>query len=203
MRTRTRIEHRGALDPHDYLTEEQTKTLREYVRAQALGRKSRRAVTDYLIVETLILSGLRASELCALRIGDLPCAHGKQALFVANGKGRISRAVDIRKWLCDRITEYVSEFRPGAGPDEYLFIGAHGRRLDYHVLYDKVERIGRAVGIDLWPHKFRHTFATRLHNAGKDLRFVQDQLGHRSPNTTARYAKTNDAERRRQIEAVE
>jgi integrase len=55
----------------------------------------------------------------------------------------------------------------------------------------------------LHPHMLRHTYGTRLYNVEQDLRFVQDQLGHASPTTTAIYAKTNVKARRRQLEALE
>lgn len=48
----------------------------------------------------------------------------------------------------------------------------------------------------------RRTYGTVLYNVEQDLRFVQDQLGHASPTTTAIYAKTNAKARRRQLEAL-
>jgi integrase len=69
---------------------------------------------------------------------------------------------------------------------------------------EKIKKLGRQAGIGkLHPHMLRHTYGTRLYNIEQDLRFVQDQLGHASPTTTAIYAKTNTKARRRQLEALE
>ena len=74
----------------------------------------------------------------------------------------------------------------------------------YRSIYEKIKKLGRQSGIGkLHPHMLRHTYGTRLYNVEQDLRFVQDQLGHASPTTTAIYAKTNAKARRRQLEALE
>ena len=49
----------------------------------------------------------------------------------------------------------------------------------------------------------RHTYLVRLYNVEHDLRFVQDQAGHASPTTTAIYAKTDSAARKRQVQALD
>jgi integrase len=88
--------------------------------------------------------------------------------------------------------------------DESALVSANGIRMIYRSIYEKIKKLGRQAGIGkLHPHMLRHTYGTRLYNIEQDLRFVQDQLGHASPNTTAIYAKTNAPARRRQLEALE
>ena len=194
--------HRGALDPEKYLSIEQLTQLREYARAESDRLKSRRARTDWLIVEILCLSGLRASECCALTIADLPCAHKKLLLEVRDGKGKVSRAVHVSQTLADLIEVYVRQYRATAKPGESLFIGCHGERLRYRTLYAKIKRLGNAVGIKLRPHMLRHSFATWLYSVEHDLLFVRDQLGHADVRTTTIYARTGSAAIRRQMEKI-
>jgi len=193
--------HRGGLAPDKYLTESQMATLRAHAAKQAATLKSRRAQTDYVIVETLCLSGLRAAELCALQIRDLPCRHGKHVLMVRNGKGSVSRPVDVSPQLAETIKAYVDRYRAGAADDEPLFLGCHGKPLAYRVLYSKIVRLGTGAGLAIAPHRLRHSYATDAWRKSKDLRWLQDQLGHADPRTTAIYTKTGD-ELRRQYAAM-
>jgi len=198
---------RGGLLPDKYLSETQLKRLRQYVKDMAdlaRHRGSMRAIIDELVIELLVNTGLRASELCNLNIGDLPMAHGKEAVWVRDGKGSVARTVDIPQSVQKRLERFVKLCRKGAGPDEPLLISAKGDRVIYRSLYEKIKKLGRQSGIGkLHPHMLRHTYGTRLYNVEQDLRFVQDQLGHASPTTTAIYAKTNAKARRRQLEALE
>ena len=74
----------------------------------------------------------------------------------------------------------------------------------YRSIYEKIKKLGKNSGLGhLHPHMLRHTYGTRLYNVEMDLRFVQDQLGHASPTTTAIYAKTNSKARRRQVNALD
>lgn len=194
--------HRGALAPDKYLSEGQMAMLRQYAASLAYERKSRRARTDQLIIEILALSGLRASELCDLKLIDCPCVHGKLFLMVRDGKGNVSRAVHISQGLSDTIAAYVSDFCKGDGPDEYLVRGETGHRIFYRRVWQKVSRLGKGVGLDISPHTLRHTYATTLYNTEKDLVFVQQQLGHRNTTTTAIYARTSNEACRRQAAAM-
>ncbi len=61
--------------------------------------------------------------------------------------------------------------------------------ISYHMFWYKIVEIGRRTGIELHPHKLRHTAATLALQSGAELRVIQELLGHSSPVTTARYAK--------------
>ena len=198
---------RGGLAPDKYLTQDEQRRLIRHVRERAdlaRARGSRRGVVDEAIIATLLGAGLRPMELCALQFRDLPASHGKAVLFVRTGKGGVSRTVDVGPDLCRRLNRFVKLYRPRAKATATVFINERGRPFDYFNVWWRVRAIGRAAGIaDLYPYRLRHTYATRLYNVEKDLRFVQDQLGHASPTTTAIYAKTDQPDRRRQVEAFE
>ena len=207
MAKRMKAKKRGGLAPDKYLSEAQLRKMRQYVKDRADLARSRgsfRAVVDELIVELLVSSGLRASELCNLNLADLPAKHGKDCIWVRNGKGKVSRAVDIPEKLRMRLTRFVRLYRKGARANSPLLVSERGERMMYRSIYSKIKRMGEQAGIGkLHPHMLRHTYLTRLYNVEKDLRFVQDQAGHASPTTTAIYAKTNSKARKRQVEALD
>jgi len=198
---------RGGLPPDKYLSDTQLKRLRQYVKDMAdLARQrgSARAIVDELIVELLVNTGLRASELCDLNIGDLPVTHGKDSIWIRDGKGKVTRTVDIPDSLRKRFERFVLLYRKGAKSKDPLLVSSKGGRMIYRTIYEKIKKLGKKSGIGkLHPHMLRHTYLTRLYNVEHDLRFVQDQAGHASPTTTAIYAKTNSKARKRQVEALD
>lgn len=198
---------RGGLAPDKYLSDIQLKKLRQYVKDMAdLARQrgSERAIIDELIVELLANTGLRASELCNINIGDLPVTHGKDSVWIRNSKGKVTRTVDIPESLVKRLERFARLYRKGAKTKEPLLVSSKGERIIYRTIYEKMKKLGNKSGIGkLHPHVLRHTYLTRLYNVEHDLRFVQDQAGHASPTTTAIYAKTNSKARKRQVEALD
>jgi len=196
---------RGGLAPDKYLSEEQERKILLYVKDKAdLARQrgSTRAVIDELVVMLLLRAGLRASELCDLTIGDLPHVHGKDCIWVRDGKGSVMRTVDIGPKLIEQIKRFCKLYRKGAEPEDPLFISERGNRFGYMSLYSKIRGIGKKAGVKLHPHMLRHTYATKLYGIERDLRFVQDQLGHASPETTSIYARTSPEARVRQVQEV-
>jgi site-specific recombinase XerC len=207
MAKEKRSKQRGGLAPDKYLSQTQLGKLRRHVKDKADLARMRggtRGVIDELIVELLVNTGLRASELCNLNLSDLPIKHGKDGIWVRDGKGNISRTVDISDKLKKRIERFVKIYRKGARSNSALLVSERGDRIIYRSIYSKIKRIGDQAGIGkLHPHMLRHTYLTRLYNVEKDLRFVQDQAGHASPTTTAIYAKTNNKARKRQVQALD
>ena len=198
---------RGGLTPDKYLSDVQLKTLRQYVKDMAdLARQrgSQRAIIDELIVELLANTGMRASELCNLNIEDLPVSHGKDSVWIRDGKGKVTRTIDIPESLVKRLAHFIRLYRKDAKPEEPLLISTKGKRVIYRSIYEKIKKLGKKSGIGkIHPHVLRHTYLTRLYNVENDLRFVQDQAGHSSPTTTAIYTKTSNQARKRQVEALD
>lgn len=211
-RTRQRTS-RGGLSPEKYLTEEQQRLLLAYVKGQAdiaRHRNTFRAIVDEMIVTLFLNTGLRAEELCSLKLRDLPATHGKNVVFVRVGKRKVSRTIEISERFCKKLGGFITaelarrKKIKGFKAKDFLFINERGTPLQYVSVYSKIKRIGRRAGVGhLHPHVLRHTYLTRLYNVAHDLRFVQDQAGHASPVTTAIYAQTDQEERRKQIEALD
>jgi len=168
-----RSKSRGGLAPNKYLSEDQIRTVLNYVRDQA-KHGSRRDVINKMIIELLLSSGLRAAELCDLKMRDLPLYHGKDIIYVRDGKGEISRTVETPVSLtaklkrftgtCSKAAKPLSTVIPSeAGyrlirwktyrrrkdrkPGESKYIieqhQEYSARLTYHCLYSKVKIIGR------------------------------------------------------------
>ncbi|MHC4604487.1 MAG: tyrosine-type recombinase/integrase, partial [Planctomycetota bacterium] len=151
---------RGGLAPNQYLDDKQLARLLRHVSLEAeearrWGRK--RAVVNNIIVNILVYSGLRADELCKLNIRDLPSYHEKNQIFVYNGKGSISRTIDIPEALAKKLSRFVRLHRKGAKPNEPLLVGERRKRLSYRGLYSRIKSIGERVGLpELHPHALRH-----------------------------------------------
>jgi integrase/recombinase XerD len=141
------------------------------------------AVRDRAILELLVATGLRASELCSLQVGDLR----DQVVFVRCGKGGRQRYIPVSRRAWAAVQALI---RPGAGPGEALFRSAFGRVLTRRALHKIVAGYVEAAGLSGSTHTTRHAFATRALNRGLNLRTVQALLGHASITTTALYLGT-------------
>ena len=189
----------------EFQIEEVVVDIQGYQAQADLGRArgSKRAVIDELICLLLIEAGLRADEVCNLRLKDLPTYHNKDSVWIHNSKGGVSRAVEIPQKLTRAIKRFCRLCRKGASPEDPLFVSFTGKPMCYMTLYQKIRRIGKESGIGkLHPHMLRHTYATRLYAVEKDLLFVSDQLGHSNVSTTHIYAKTDSESRRNQVEKI-
>ena len=227
MRGSTKYARFDYLDPSKALTLEEIKQLRETVKREANKARRRgtcRAITNEMLIELMLETGLRAQEVCHLKLRDLPTHHGRDAVLVRKNTGRLLRVVDVKKELRARLHDYIKRCRPGSKPGSNLFASEAGyrilvstiyrrgkvikirertARMSYATLYRKVKFVGRLAGIErLHPHILRHTYASHLYLTEKNLRTVQDELGHSSLQHLMRYTKVFDHEKRRQIEAL-
>lgn len=147
---------------------------------------------DRAILEVLYSTGIRRSELLALKIYNVDVERG--TLFVHQGKGRKDRLVPIGPRAVQWVEKYLAEVRPlfEMQPDEhYLFVTEHGEAIsEGHmtlVVRSYIEAAG--VGKPGACHLFRHTMATLMVENGADLRSVQMILGHASLESTQVYTQ--------------
>jgi integrase/recombinase XerD len=146
-------------------------------------------IRDRAILEVLYATGLRVSELIALKAADIDFQVGVLRAF---GKGRKERLVPLgapaRRW----VARYQRDVRPGlargAGAIE-LFLSQRGGCLTRMGVWGIVRRHAVAAGVTrgLTPHVLRHSFATHLLERGADLRSLQAMLGHADISTTQIY----------------
>ena len=142
---------------------------------------------DRTMLELLYASGLRVSELCALKPLDFDMQAGWVRIF---GKGAKERIVPVHHeallWLTNYLAYWRFFFRPA---ENFVFLNRSGKGLSRVSVWKCVRRYALAAGItrNISPHSFRHSFATHLLDGGADLRSVQMLLGHADINATEIY----------------
>ncbi len=193
-----------------YLTAEELIRLRRYAEAQAIRARESGAVTSvrsWAFLDTLVSSGLRASEVAALRVGDYLLGYGQASLVVRQGKGGKRREVFIPQELKTHLKAFLT-WKQAHGEDVSdeapVFTGQRGC-LTRNGVWRQVKGLMAAVGLDprYATHTCRHTFATHLYRAsGADLEIVQEQLGHASIKTTTIHAKVTKEDKARAADAL-
>ena len=148
-----------------------------------------KGLRDRAILELLYSCGLRVSELCELRIGDLFFGEG---YIRVTGKGDKQRLVPISAMARERINLYL-DYRKNRFRDEVLFLNNRGCKLTRVMIFTIIKQAAQRASIDkkISPHTFRHSFATHLLQGGASIRQVQELLGHENIVTTEIYTHLN------------
>jgi len=149
---------------------------------------------ELAVVGTLVLSGLRVSELVLADIDDLGHEDGFRTIDVTR-KGGAKQRLSLSEAAATVLDAYIGD--RSSGP---LIVTKSGRRISVY----QVQRIVRKVAIaakvphaeKISPHSLRHTFVTLSMDAGALLHDVQDAVGHRDPKTTVRYNRARNQLRR-------
>jgi integrase/recombinase XerD len=178
-----------------FLSEEEFHNLLSYVKEQAdFARKkgASRAVIDEIIINMLLIGGLRAKELCSLRIRDIPVIHGENSIWIRNSDEQVIRKILITEEFIDLLKRFVTIYKKKANQQEFLLQSERGNPFSYFSLYCKIKRIEANSGIGpLSPAVLRHTYVIRLYNTEQDLRYVQDQAGYTSYRSIAPYLNSD------------
>ncbi len=169
--------------PPHALTSRQAIALVEHPDSTGLGLR------DRAVLELLYGAGLRVSELCGLRPGDL---NPELGLVRVLGKGGHERVVPCGGQAVRAVERYLARGRTqlGARQDaDALLVNNRGGRLSRRGVFLIVRRHAEPLDLPDWvgPHALRHAFATHLVEGGCDLRTVQELLGHQRIATTAIY----------------
>ncbi|MFZ4659390.1 MAG: tyrosine-type recombinase/integrase [Caldilineaceae bacterium] len=147
---------------------------------------------DVAIILTLLDTGMRASELCALTIDDYDGQRGR--FHIKHGKGDKGRFCIAGKRCQKAIWRYLAG-RPNAKPHEPLFATGTGEHLDRNGLYHMIKRCGDRAGVkNAGCHRFRHTFAIEfLRNDGHVFQ-LKELLGHEDVRTLQIYVKIAESD---------
>lgn len=142
---------------------------------------------DRAMLELLYSSGLRLAELTDLNLGDVDA--GDRTVHVT-GKGNKDRIIPVGRKALAATKTWLKE-RPELASDgeNALFVSTRGGRLSRRGVQARVKHWAKHQGIDtrVYPHLFRHSFATHLLESSHDLRGVQELLGHANISTTQVY----------------
>jgi len=142
---------------------------------------------DRAVLELLYSSGLRLAELTDLDLGDVDL---DDATVRVTGKGNKDRIVPVGGRARDAVRQWSKARGQLAADDEpALFVSTRGNRLSKRSVQARVKHWARIQGLDanVYPHLFRHSFATHLLESSHDLRGVQELLGHANISTTQVY----------------
>jgi type 1 fimbriae regulatory protein FimB len=159
-----------------------------------------RSVRDWAMILLAYRHGLRASEVCGLRLVDVDLKNGSlsiqrlkgsmqtvQPLYAHRGQPLLDEVIALRAWL---------KVRPTDGSD-YLFTSQKGGRLDRTQFFRVFQAVAKATslpGEKRHPHVLKHTLALHLVAGNVNLALVKQALGHRSIGSTMKYVGTTDVQ---------
>ena len=159
------------------------------------------AVRDKAIMELFYSSGLRLDELVGLDVSQLDLPDRTVRVL---GKGRKTRVVPVGRKAIEALGAWLRDRATLANVDDpALFVGRNGSRLKHRAVQLRIAYWARRKGLPshVHPHLFRHSFATHLLESSKDLRGVQELLGHADIATTQIYTHLDFAHLARTYDA--
>jgi integrase/recombinase XerD len=146
------------------------------------------AMRDRAMLELAYASGMRVSELVALKMADLSIPTGEVRCI---GKGNRERIIPLSATAVQALQEYLDLSRPHlarTAQQDYLFLNRRGRPMTRQGFWLMLKKYAEEIGLyEITPHTLRHTFATHALQRKVNLRAVQRVLGHASIATTQIY----------------
>ncbi|MBF0253779.1 MAG: site-specific tyrosine recombinase XerD [Candidatus Omnitrophica bacterium] len=164
------------------------KEIRQMIAAPNVRKAA--GMRDHACIELMYATGLRASELVGLGMQDVDFEAGVIRVF---GKGSKERIIPFGRSAAQSMRRYLERSRPrlakARAGETAFFLNRMGRRMSRQALWEILKKHARNAGIStaLYPHIFRHSFATHLLERGADLRALQEMLGHTDVSTTQIY----------------
>lgn len=158
---------------------------------------------DASIVLFLLNTGLRLSELVAMRLGDVQVSERKGSLLVQNGKGGKQRNIPLNSEARKALQSWLDVRPQSDGDFVWLAVEADSEGLSGRAVQRILERFMLAADLDeLTAHICRHTFAKNLVNSGVGLEKVAALLGHSNLNTTRIYVAPDRRDLERAVELL-
>jgi integrase/recombinase XerC len=142
---------------------------------------------DRAILELLYSSGLRLAELIDLNLGDVDM---HDSTVHVTGKGNKDRIVPVGRHALKALRQWgITRPDLATADEKALFVSNRGSRISSRSVQSRVKHWAKKQGIDtnVYPHLFRHSFATHMLESSHDLRGVQELLGHANISTTQVY----------------
>jgi len=155
---------------------------------------------DWAMILLAYRHGLRASEVCGIKLADLDLKAGSisirrlkgslhtvQPLYQHRGQPLLDEAAAVRAWLRKRV----------ADGSDYLFTSQKGGKLSRIQFFRNFQKIAEETGLSpekRHPHVLKHSLASHLVMGNANLALIRQALGHRSINSTLAYIGTSDAQ---------
>jgi site-specific recombinase XerD len=161
----------------------------------ACDLRSHLGFRDYTLMLALIDTGMRASEICGLRVEDVQGDH-----IIIMGKGRKQREIGIMPTTAKFLWKYIKVHRQPSQPTDWLFLGRRGTPLTPSGLDQALYRIRDTIGLHdvrLSAHTFRHSFARVWLERGGEIYSLSRLMGHASVQVTEVYLRDFEARQAR------
>ena len=160
---------------------------------ESIPYSSKLEVRDKAMFEILYSCGLRVSELVNLRLQNIDF---DEEMLRFMGKGDKERIAPVGSLGMFFLKKYLRTGRCKIEKErksDYVFLNKNGKKMTRQGFWKILKKYARRINIDknLYPHIFRHSFATHMLQRGADLRTVQELLGHSSISTTEIYTNLN------------
>ena len=151
---------------------------------------------DQGIIMVLVDTGLRAMELCSLRVRNVDLKTGKVDIrhgAAGGAKGGKGRTVYLGKTARRAVWRYLAEREDGNDPDAFVFSARDDKPFNPSSLRHLIQSIADRAGVkNAYPHRFRHTFAITYLRSGGDVFTLQSLLGHSGLDMVRRYSLIAD-----------
>ena len=158
------------------------------------------SIRDWALILLAYRHGLRASEVCSLKLADVDLKagfisvrrlkgslHTTQPVYQHRGQPLLNEVNALRAWL---------RCRPKDGSD-FLFTSQKGGKLGREQFFRVFQKVAELAGLPRnkrHPHVLKHSLASHLVAGNVNLALVRQALGHRSINSTMQYVGTNDVQ---------
>lgn len=167
----------------------------DYHAAQTVYRREK-SLQNIAVTEMLFTTGIRISELCQMKSSSIDLNSGK---LLIEGKGSKERRLQIGNGDVIRILkEYRQVYAERIKESGYFFPGTSGTAISDQSVRRMIKKYVNQASIEIKiiPHRFRHTFASSLLDAGVDIRYIQSMLGHSSISVTEIYTHVSTAKQK-------
>lgn len=149
---------------------------------------------DKAMLELLYATGIRVSELIALKVSDVNLSME----YLVCTDGHKERIIPFGTVAKEALSRYMQEGRKKLIEDdtcEWLFTNCSGQAMSRQGFWKLIKSYGRKAGIEaeITPHMLRHSFAAHLVSNGADLKSVQEMLGHSDISTTQIYTQASQS----------
>lgn len=149
---------------------------------------------DKAMLELLYATGIRVSELIALKVSDVNLSME----YLVCTDGHKERIIPFGTVAKEALSRYMQEGRKKLIEDdtcEWLFTNCSGQAMSRQGFWKLIKSYGKKAGIEaeITPHMLRHSFAAHLVSNGADLKSVQEMLGHSDISTTQIYTQASQS----------
>ena len=142
---------------------------------------------DNAMMELMYACGLRLSELSGLNQQDI---DWQQQTIIVIGKGQKQRRIPFGRKANEAINNWLKQRGLLASENEdALFVSSRGNRLSNSSIQKRLKKMALRQGLqtNIYPHMLRHSFASHILESSRDLRAVQELLGHANLTSTQIY----------------